>query len=132
MNKFTKLLLLLLITSSMYSQTTIISSYYEICDFNLVTGSLSEDCPGLEVPSVFTINKEETEIVHRTDGIISTYNITDASYNEEEGEATLRVVGLLDQDYLIVIDPLDSNVKVFFKNEVNDIIALVYLIDDIY
>jgi hypothetical protein len=132
MNKFTKLLLLLLITSSMYSQTTIISSHYEICDFNLVTELLSEDCPSLKVPSVFTINKEETEIVHRTNDIISTYSITDASYNEEEGEVTLRVVGLLNQEYLIIIDPLDANVKVFFKNEVNDIIALVYLIDNIY
>lgn len=132
MKKILSLLFALLLSSSVYSQTTITSSFYEICDFNLLTGLLSEDCPGLEVPSVFTINKEETEIVHRTDGIISTYNITDASYNEEEGEVTLRVVGLLDQEYLIIIDPLDANVKVFFKNEVNDIIALVYLIDDIY
>jgi hypothetical protein len=132
MKKILSLLFALLLSSSVYSQTTITSSFYEICDFNLVTGSLSEDCSGLEKSSVFTINKEETEIVHRTDGIISTYSITDASYNEEEGEVTLRVVGLLDQEYLIVIDLLDANVKVFFKNEVNDIIALVYLIDNIY
>ena len=132
MNKILSLIFVVLFTSSVYSQTTITSSFFELCDFNLATGLISEDCPSMEAYCVFTISEDEKEITHKSDDKLSTYKVTDASFDEQTSEYTIRVLGLFNQDYVMIIDPVDANVKVFFKNEVNDIVVLIYHIDNIY
>lgn len=132
MNKILSILLSLLLTSSIYSQTTITSSYFELCDFNLSTGLISDDCPSMEAYCVFTVSEDEKEVTHQSDGKLSTYKVTDSSFDEQTSEYTMRVVGLFSQDYVIIIDPVDANVKVFFKNEYSEIVVLIYHIDNIY
>jgi hypothetical protein len=130
-----KILLLIGVTLCVFqtnAQVSFSCTYREYCEYNDYTEKFETDCNGYEDVSLFVMNKSETLFTHTTEERKSTYYVTKNEYNSENDVYTYNVKSDVGNDYYLIFDIKNKEVRALYIDDKEKTILLRFLVKAIF